>query len=105
MIPNIIQNQIESYLDDYKLLPINMMPTKFYSVTFDGWDNPTIAADDPIFTEMVSFAAETARSIINKYKETHALTQPQFFWKPDGSFGIKIGLMELERYEELIRAP
>jgi len=96
MMANYLQEVINSYLDEYKIIPWDMQPTKFYSITFDGWDKVTFSCDDPTLNEMICIAGETAKNIISKYKETHAFSEPQFFWKPNGEFVIKIGLMELE---------
>jgi hypothetical protein len=103
MMENHTQQVINSYLSEYTKIPVNFCPTKFYSVSFDGWKNYTITCDDPTFNEIMTLAAESAKNIILLYQNTYAFTEPQFFWKLDGSFGLKIGLMELELYYELIK--
>lgn len=100
---NYVQEAINSYLDEFKIISWDMQPTKFYSITFHGWDKITFSCDDPTFNDLISIAGETAKNIINKYKETHALSEPQFYWKPNGEFGIEIGLMELELYDEIMK--
>lgn len=103
MCENYVKEIIKSHLGDYIQIPYNFCPTKFYSITFEGWKSSTITYEDPTFNEMSSLGWETAKNIITKYLDTHAFTEPQFFWKPDGSFGIKIGLMELELYDKLMK--
>lgn len=103
MMNNYMQEVFSSCLDEFKQIPQNFCPTKFYSVSFDGWKSFVISHEDSTFNEILSLAGETAKNIIIKYQNTHAFTPPQFFYKYDGSFGVKIGLMELELYDELIK--
>ena len=87
--------------DDYKIIPINGCPTKFYSINFDGWGHFSSSSTDSGFIIAVNLAVKTIRSFIELYKETHAFTQPQFYYKPDGTFGVKIGTMENELYDQI----
>ncbi len=97
-----MQMVIDSYIEEYKEIPCEMMPTKFYTITLDGWKPITFACDDSNLNDILFLVSQMLGNIITRYKNTHAFTRPQFFWKPDGTAGIKVGLMELERYEEVM---
>lgn len=93
----------EIYLDesDYTIMCNTFCPTKFYTITFDGWKTPIMSLEDNTFREITELASKSIVNVVKIYKETHAFTQPQFFFKPDGTFGVKIGTLENERYESL----
>jgi len=102
VIFNTLLNEFNLDPDDYKIIPLHICPTKFYSIAFQGWDKVSIDSNGSGLTTMVNLAAYTLKGFIKLYKETHAFTQPEFYYKPDGTFGVKIGTMENDRYEKLL---
>lgn len=101
MFANYIQEYFKLNDEDYLIIPDYWMPTQFYTVTFEGWKNITLTVDDEAFNSALEMASKTIYLIIDKYKETHAFTQPQFGVKTDGVFFIKIATMEKEMYVKL----
>jgi hypothetical protein len=101
VIFNTLNDEFNLDENDYKIIPINRCPTKFYSITFQGWDKVSIDSNDSGLITMVKLATDTLKCLIKLYKKTHAFTQPKFYYKPDGTFGVKIGTMENELYEKI----
>lgn len=86
----------------YNIIPINWCPTKFYSITFEGWHPEIFNATDSELTDITILAGSFIRSFIKKYKETHAFTEPNLIYQPKGHLIIvKIGIMEKEQYDQL----
>jgi hypothetical protein len=102
MMSNYIQQSIKSFLDEYKIIPYSMGCTKFFTVKFEGWEKITFTCEDETLNDLIELIGMTAQNIINKYKDTYAFTEPQFFWQHDGTAGIKIGAMPLELYDQLM---
>lgn len=90
--------------DDYKIIPLNFCPTKFHSITFEGWNNFSFDINDEKFSILINLASQTVNYFIELYKEKYAFTQPQFCLKPDGTCTIKIGLIENDLYDSLMKA-
>ena len=99
---NFLQNRLMSKFDKCKLIPINVMPTKFYTITFEGWKPHMICYDDAGLNESIIMACASMDKIIELYRETHAFTEPMLSIMPNGIITLKIGTMELERYNEII---
>ena len=87
---------------DYRIIPITWQPSKFYTITFDGWNKFILDITDPIFMDLNVMAEETLRTFCNLYKNDFAFTQPQFYIKSDGTFTIKIGTLKNEYYDNLM---
>jgi hypothetical protein len=76
------------------------MPTKFYTINFDGWSPFTFVCEDKSLNEMLQVANKTLEGFMNLYKDSHAFTEAQFMFYPEkGTCGIKIGTLEIEEYE------
>jgi hypothetical protein len=101
MLPNIF-DQLRLNEDDHKIIPITMCVPEFYTITFEGWKNYSLIIVDDGFMKIMELAKSTVNSFIDLYKQTHAFTQPQFIMKMDGMPCIKIGIMEIDRYEKLM---
>lgn len=103
MSDSIIFSSLRSLLhvnEDYQTIPLHWCPTEFYSITFEGW-KCTLSATDESFNLMIKLASQTLEAFINLYKNTHAFTQPELYFTPEGKLGIKIGTMENERYNHM----
>lgn len=87
---------------NYKIIPIHWNPTNYYEVLFNGWSF-SVNYNDENFRNILDISSKTMKRIIFIYKKTHAFTQPYISIKPDGSFAIKIGTMENEMYEKLMK--
>ncbi len=98
---NYIKNMIDDCLNKCKLIPLSVNPTNFYTITFEGWNKFKFEVDDEVFNKIIIMAYNTICSFIKLYEHTHAFTEPQFGFKPDGTCYIKIGTMENELYEKL----
>ena len=85
--------------DKIKTIPMNWMPTKFFTFTLEGWSKFTVVVDDTNFIEMIDMANKVYRSFISIYQETHAFTDAQLSWTPDGLCKIKIAIMPIDEYE------
>ena len=92
---------IENYMqeNEHITIPMNWMPTEFYTVTFEGWKKFTFDTDNPTINEVTQMASKTLDCLINLYKDKYAFTDPQLGIKSDGTFYIKIGTLEKEEYE------
>ena len=103
-----IQKYAEDKFSSCKLIPMTMHATKFYTISLEGWDDITLASDDLILEELMIFASASLDKFIYIYGKTRAFTEPQFFYQPknefgNARFGIKIGTIELELYEEMMK--
>ncbi len=104
-MPNFIQNSFDSYFDDCKVIPINWQPTSYVTITIEGWKKCEIEINDLTFNCLIELAKCNLECIILSYKETHAFSDPCFSWRPnDGLCVLKIGLMENELYDKLMKA-
>ncbi len=99
---NHIFNALNSGIENYKIIPTNMSASKYYCVTFEGWQNVSFTAADQNLLDLIDLASSALTAIIFKYKDSHAFTEPQFFFKPDHSYGIKVGTLELEIYDQIM---
>lgn len=103
MIPNFIQNYLKSSFDECNLIPWSMQPTKFYSITFKGWNKIIVVVDDETLHTILKIAKITLMAIVESYKDTHAFTEPQLSFMPDKeTWELRIGTMENELYEKLM---
>lgn len=98
-----LQHEFRLNEEKYMILPRNYCASNFYCISFDGWKEFTLHANDPIFDLILKMASQTMHALIEHYQYTHAFTQPQFCLKPDGMCQIKIGTLEKERYEKYMR--
>jgi hypothetical protein len=100
---NYIQKFLNKSLKDCKLISIIMMPTNFYTITLEGWMHFAISHDDPTWNNMMKIAALNVEMLVSIYGETHAFTEPSLSYSPsDSTLKIRIGTMELERYDEIM---
>lgn len=104
MIPHAPFKHILNHSQDYKIIPDNFCASNNFEMTFKGWTPCTIDINDPFFSNLSKFASMIVDNFIELHKDTHAFTHPQFHYRPDSNvFGIKIGTLEIERYEKLIK--
>ena len=89
-------------MKDAKLIPFNCCPTKYYTISFEGWTKVELVVQDETFNQVLNIASQSLKSLIDMYKETHAFTEPQFIYDPKGVFKVRIATMELELYEKLM---
>jgi hypothetical protein len=100
---NFIQQEFVKDLPDFKIFPFQGNPDRVFTITFEGWKIGTLILDYDHLSPLIKMTTHTLRAIIETYKDTHAFSQPDFFYRPqDGSFGLKIAIMKNERYEELM---
>ena len=85
--------------DKIKTIPMNWMPAKFFTFTLEGWNKFTVVGDDTNFLEMITMANKIYKSFVSIYQKTHAFTDPQLSWAPDGLCKIKIAIMPIDEYE------
>ena len=78
----------------FDVIPENMMPTKFYTISLDGWGPIKLDWTDESFNDVCYLASEIIRTFIKDKIQTHSFTRPQFTMKPDGCCNIKIGTKE-----------
>jgi len=82
--------------EDYEILPFDKFPEKLFTITFDGFSPYAIDCNDLQFENMCKLASESAKSFINLFKETHAITEPEIAFQPNGIAIVKIGIRKKE---------
>ena len=85
--------------DEYKIIPINWGCTRYHTFTFEGWEN--ICFVNELLDDILQLASASLLLFIKIYKNKYAFTQPLISWKMDGTFQLKIGILEIDIYEEL----
>ena len=75
--------------------------SKFYSITFEGWNNFSIDANDKEFIKIKNLISKTADFIIELYKNENTLTESIVSISFDGVFILKIATMEKEKKDNL----
>lgn len=90
---------IDFHLEKIKIIPLNLMPTRIFTIAFEGWNSFTLTMDDKNFSEFSQMASKTFKSFVSLYQKTHVFTEPQLIWTPDGISRIKIGILPIEEYE------
>lgn len=81
-------------------MPMNMLPTRLYSIVFSGWGYITFDLDDDSFKEAIEIASKTLNVLIYTYNSTHVFTQPQIIYNPKTrEITLKIGTLEKEIYD------
>lgn len=97
---NYIQSYLNSFLQECKIIPYNWYPTKFYTISFDGWSNFTLTVDDPTYNEVKKMITSSLKTFVKIYGKTHAFSEPQLVYQPEkGTLCIRIGTLETEEYE------
>lgn len=92
---NFIQRSLDINKEEYKIIPNNLMPTEFYYISFQGRNGCYVDINDSTFREMMQLAKKSVDAFITKYKDTHAFSQPDIFFKPDlNNFTVIIGTMQ-----------
>ncbi len=101
---NYIQQTLNEPFQDCKMLTRHMMPTRFLSISFEGWEEITILMDNPTFSFLMDLVILNLQAIISKYKDTHAFEQPHWSYNPqDTRMTLSLGIMELKRYEAFLK--
>ncbi len=100
---NYLQNVvIGNSLENCKIIPINGCPTRFLEVDFNGWKSLVFDVNDENFSNVLEIAASTIKNIVDRYKDKCAFSDPIFSFKPQHcTFSVKIGMMEMEMYNEI----
>ena len=102
---NFIQEKLVKDLPEFKIFPFRGNPDRIFTVTFEGWKAGSLVCDYDTMGPLLNMSTHALRGIIETYKDTHAFSQPDFFFRPhDGIFGVKIAIMENEKYEKLMKA-
>ncbi len=96
---------INNYMNekDHITIPFSWCPTKFYKITFEGWNKFSFDASDSTFSIIVTLAAQTLDSFIKLYKDDYVFSEPQLCIKEDGTYYFKIGTLELIEYERRLK--
>lgn len=90
--------------DKITIMPFNFCPSKIYEVCFTGWKGICLSESCATFSEVVYISSQAVKAILKTYKDTHAFTEPMFCLHVDGTVKIKIGTLEIERYENTLRS-
>ena len=86
---------------DFEVIPFNIPPSKFYSITLKGWNNFSFDITDTTFSEFSQLVHDMIASFISIYKDTHTFTQPEIILKPnDELIEIKIGTLKKKEKDE-----
>ena len=101
MIPNLSKQIMDMVMDGCSMIPIHGCPTKYFEENFKYWKKFEFYCDNAALNEAIYVASKTLEAVISMYKETHAFSDPVFTWKPDGEFGLKVGLMEMDLYKHM----
>jgi hypothetical protein len=99
---NYIQNLFNIDESEHYIIPINWCPTKYYTMTFEGWHGFTFDLGDPRRSIILDIASNTFKNFISLYKADYAFSTPEFRMKIDGTFILKIATMELDKYHYLM---
>lgn len=97
-----IQSLLDEKMKGCKIIPINFCETRKYEINLIGWKPNYICELDGDFSKSFELIHYFLGKFIEIYKDKFAFTDPQFFWKPTGEFGLRIGTMDLEQYNDLI---
>lgn len=101
MLNSYLQSFLDSELDREILIPNNWCPNLWISVKFDGFGEIIFTVDNPNLNRIIIVAGSTLKGIILSYKNTHVFDKPQLSLKPSGELELRIGLMDIELYEEI----
>jgi hypothetical protein len=88
-------------MGEHKEIPIDGCPHRYIEIDFKGWTKIKISHADPAFNEAMSLASAAIKNVYDLYKDTHAFSKPIFGYSTDAYFYVRIGLMKLERYNEI----
>lgn len=98
-------NVLMQYLDSCKIIPLQSCPTRFYTISFEGWEDIEISSNNDTCYEVLEIASASLIILITKYKDTHAFTEPYFSFMPDTSqIQIKIATMPNDLYENVLKS-
>jgi hypothetical protein len=95
-------NFIDIDNEKYKTIPMNWCASRTYELLFKGWENLTLDQNDESFRNVLKMAQKSLEAFCEIYVETHVFTEPEFIWRPEKGFAIKIGTLEIEEYEKRI---
>lgn len=101
---------LPSIMDQYIKKPKNVVffsydivPTNFYTITFEGWNRMKFICENSTLNEMLEMSSQSINALIKSKKDTHAFSEPQFGYRPDnGTFFVKIGTIEKDLYKKIM---
>lgn len=86
-------------LDGINIIPINWGVTRYFTITFEGWDKIIFDINNAVFNELNDMASKTFKTFVSLYIDMYAFTEPELIWLPNGKFQLRIGTLEIEEYE------
>jgi hypothetical protein len=87
--------------NDEKIIPINWAVKRIFHFYFTGWNLSNFNTESSEFLNSLRIASASIHTFYSIYSDKFAFTEPMFSVYNDETVSIKVGIIELEIYEEI----
>lgn len=92
---------------NYKFLPLNMIPSRYFCFTLEGFEVDSINVQDTKLHEATDILLMNLSKLFQLYGKRNIFDQPQLFIKPPYNgertkIGVKVGIMDKKIYKAFI---